>query len=212
MDSVATSERDLREELRQLVLNRGYERRETPFPLSSGGVSHDYVDLRRAVASGPDLELAGRAVADAFAARSLEFDAIGGMTMGADPVAHAVAMLTGRGWYSVRKAVKGHGLQQRIEGTVLGKGVRVVVMEDTVSTGRSLFEAYEVVRDTGADVVATCTILDRGDQIAPRFEELGVEYVAVLTYHDVGLEPIGAGASGTPSPAAGAPEAGNVAL
>jgi orotate phosphoribosyltransferase len=210
MDVTDSSERDLHEELRQLVLNRGYERRETPFPLSSGGTSLDYVDLRTAVAAGPDLELAGRAVAGVFAKRNLEFDAIGGMTMGADPVAHAVAMLTGRGWFSVRKAVKDHGRQQRIEGSRLGPGIRVVVMEDTVSTGKSLLDAYEVVRETKADVVAVCTILDRGDEMAPRFAELGVEYIAVLTYRDLDIEPIGAGAVGDAS-AAGSPEAGSAA-
>jgi orotate phosphoribosyltransferase len=207
MDATDSSERDLHEELRQLVLNRGYERREMPFPLSAGGTSHDYVDMRRAVAAGADLELAGRAVAHVFSTRDIEFDAIGGMTMGADPVAHAVAMLTGRGWFSVRKAAKGHGLQQRIEGSALGPGVRVVVMEDTVSTGKSLFDAYEVVRDTKAEVVAVCTILDRGDEIAPRFADLGVAYVAVLTYRDLGIERIGAGAAGAQASAAGSPEA-----
>jgi orotate phosphoribosyltransferase len=183
-----------------------------PFALSSGGTSRDYVDLRRAVARGTDLEVAGRAVADVIATRGLEFDAIGGMTMGADPVAHAVAMLTGRGWFSVRKAVKDHGLQQRIEGSALGPGVRVVVMEDTVSTGRSLLDAYEVVRDTKADVVAVCTILDRGDELAPRFATLGVEYVAVLTYRDLGIEPIGASTLAAHPSAAGSPEPGTAAL
>jgi orotate phosphoribosyltransferase len=211
MDATVTSEASLREQLRQLVLDRGYERRETPFGLSAGGTSRDYVDMRRAVARGADLELAGRAVAHVFAMRGLEFDAIGGMTMGADPVAHAVAMLTGRGWFSVRKAVKDHGRQQRIEGSALGPGVQVVVMEDTVSTGQSLFDAYEVVRDTEAEVVAACTILDRGDEIAPRFAKLGVEYVAVLTYRDLGIEPIGAGAVPTRASATGSPAAGHAA-
>ncbi|MGD0084418.1 MAG: orotate phosphoribosyltransferase [Acidimicrobiales bacterium] len=195
MDSNATLDRDLTEELLTLVRTRGYERRDEPFALSSGGTSRDYVDLRRAVARGADLELAGRAVAAALARRGVEFDVIGGMTMGADPVAHAVAMLTGRGWYSVRKGVKDHGRQQRIEGTTLSPGVRAVVMEDTVSTGKSLFEAIEVVRESGAEIVAACTILDRGEDIAPTFEALGVPYVAVLTYRDLGIEPIEGGSS-----------------
>jgi orotate phosphoribosyltransferase len=194
MDATVMSETDLHDELRQLVLARGYERREEPFPLSSGGMSHDYVDLRRAVARGADLRIAGLAVVSALARHGIVFDAIGGMTMGADPVAHAVALLTDGCWYSVRKAVKDHGRQQRVEGTTIGPGVRVVVIEDTVSTGKSLFDAYEVVRDTGAEVVAACTILDRGKEIAPRFAELGVPYVAVLSYRDLGIEPIGAGA------------------
>ncbi len=190
-------DRDLTQDLLDLVRARGYERRAEPFSLSSGGTSRDYVDLRRAVAQGPDLDLAGRAVAGALARRGIEFDAIGGMTMGADPVAHAVAMLTGRSWFSVRKATKDHGRQQRIEGAALGPGVRAVVMEDTVSTGRAMFEALEVVRETGADVVAACTILDRGEDIAPKVAALGVTYVAILTYVDLGIEPIGAGSSET---------------
>jgi len=192
------SDADLHDELRQLVLARGYERRAEPFVLSAGGMSRDYVDMRRAVARGADLRIAGLAVAAALASRGVVFDAIGGMTMGADPVAHAVAMLTDHAWYSVRKAVKDHGRQQRIEGTPVGPGVRVVVIEDTVSTGKSLFDAFEAVRATGADVVAACTILDRGEFIAPRFSEIGVEYVAVLTYRDLGIEPIGTGTAGLP--------------
>jgi orotate phosphoribosyltransferase len=196
MDATVISSADLHDGLRELVLARGYERRQEPFPLSSGGTSRDYVDMRRAVGRGADLRIAGLALASALDSRGIAFDAIGGMTMGADPWAHAVAMLTDRAWYSVRKAVKDHGRQQRIEGAPIGPGVRVVVIEDTVSTGRSLFDAYEVVRDSGAEVVAACTILDRGDEIAPRFAQLGVEYLAVLTYRDLGIEPIGAGGNG----------------
>ncbi|MGC9961017.1 MAG: phosphoribosyltransferase family protein [Acidimicrobiales bacterium] len=207
MDATVTSGTDFRDELRSLVLARGYERRQEPFPLSAGGVSHDYVDMRRAVARGADLRVAGLAVAAALSERGVLFDAIGGMTMGADPVAHAVALLTDRAWYSVRKAVKDHGRQQRIEGTPVGPGVRVVVVEDTVSTGKSLLDAYEVVRETGAEVVAACTMLDRGDSIAPRFAALGIEYVAVLGYRDLGIEPIVPDASspGASSPGIGTP-------
>jgi len=200
MDATVMSDADLRDQLRQLVLARGYERRSEPFALSAGGMSNDYVDMRRAVARGADLRIAALAVADALARRGVEFDAIGGMTMGADPVAHAVALLTDRAWYSVRKAVKEHGRRQRIEGMPVGPGVRVVVIDDTVSTGKSLFDAFEVVRDCGAEVVAACTLLDRGELVAPRFRSLGVEYVAVLTYRDLGIEPIGTDGNG---PAAG---------
>ncbi len=201
MDATVTSETDFQDELRQLVLARGYERRDEPFPLSAGGMSHDYVDMRRAVARGADLRIAALAVASALSSRHVVFDAIGGMTMGADPVAHAVALLSEVSWYSVRKAAKDHGRQQRIEGAPIGPGVRVVVIEDTVSTGKSLLEAYEVVRDSGAEVVAACTLLDRGEVIARRLAALGVEYVAVLTYRDLGIDPIGA----SPQPAPPSP-------
>jgi len=198
-------EADLREELRRLVLARGYERREEAFALSAGGTSHDYVDLRRAVARGADLRVAAGAVAAALANGGFEFEVIGGMTMGADPVAHAVALITDRAWYSVRKAAKEHGRQQRIEGARLGPGVRAVVFEDTVSTGKSLLEAYDVVRSTGAEVVAACTVLDRGEEMAARCADLGVAYLALLTYEDLGIEPIRPSSAAPPRPAEGVP-------
>jgi orotate phosphoribosyltransferase len=177
----------LRSELREVVRERGYERRSEPFALSSGGFSHDYVDIRRAVARGEDLELAGRTVALTLA--DIEFDAIGGMTMGADPVAHAVAMLTSKAWFSVRKATKEHGTGRRIEGAVLDETTRAVVFEDTVSTGRSLLEALDVVSSV-ATVVGICTILDRGESLKRQLEHLDVPYRAVLTYEDLGIAPI----------------------
>lgn len=182
----------LRASLLDLVRARGYERRAEPFRLSSGGSSHDYVDLRRAVARGEDLALAARAVLAALGERSVSFEAIGGMTMGADPVAHAAALLSGRSWYSVRKQSKSYGTGRRVEGAALAPGVRAVLFEDTVSTGRSALESLEVVAGTGATVVLACTLLDRGDQAAPAFAAAGVPYLALLSYKDLGIEALGA--------------------
>jgi orotate phosphoribosyltransferase len=194
----------LKQSLQALILERGYEFREQPFQLSSGGSSHDYVDMRRAVARGADLELAARALASSLAEAGLEYDAIGGMTMGADPVAHAVALLTGRAWYSVRKATKEHGTGRRIEGATVELGTRVVVMEDTVSTGKSLLEAYEVVAATGAEIVAAATLLDRGETMTAIMAACGATYLAVLSYKDLGLAPIGdGGAADQPAEIAG---------
>ena len=174
----------------ELVLNRAYTRSETPFTLSSGGTSHDYVDLRRAVSRGDDLRLAAEVVIAALGAAGIEFDAIGGMTMGADQVSHAVALLSGCGWYSVRKGEKTHGSRRRIEGIALDAGVDVVVFEDTVSTGRSLLEALEVVEASGANVLAVCTLLDRGDALSPILAARSVRYLALSSYHDLGIDPI----------------------
>ena len=190
-------------ELLVLVRTVGYTRRDEPFALSSGGTSHDYVDLRRAVARGRDLRLAATAVLDAVAATGVEFDAIGGMTMGADPVSHAAALLGDRAWFSVRKAEKSHGSRRRIEGAELGPGARVVVFEDTVTTGRSLLEALDVVVESGAQVALACTLLDRGDTGAALVAARGVEYRALFTYRDLGIAPI-ASAAGT-GPASAAP-------
>ncbi len=195
MDPTAPNSRAdaaLSDHLRDVVLERGYERRPEPFRLSSGGLSHDYVDMRRAVARGEDLAVAARAVVSALESALIDFDVIGGMTMGADPVAHAVALLTGRAWFSVRKAPKEHGTGRRTEGAALEAGVRAVVFEDTVSTGRSLLEALDVVSATPATVVALCTILDRGPALAARLAESGssLPLVRVLGAEDLGIDPI----------------------
>lgn len=188
-----------RRRLRDLVLERGYTRSAEPFLLSSGGTSHDYVDLRRTVARGEDLHLAATAVVGAIGELGIAFDAIGGMTMGADPVAHGVAMLADVAWFSVRKAEKSHGSRRKVEGFELGPGVRAVLFEDTVSTSRSLLEALDVVLATGADVVLACTMLDRGDAARPLLEGRSIPYLALLDYRDLGIEPIGV-VSGTPRP------------
>lgn len=180
----------LRSELLGLVLERGYTRSDEPFLLSSGGTSHDYVDLRRAVARGQDLRLAATAVMAALEALDARFDAIGGMTMGADPVAHAVAMLTATAWFSVRKGEKAHGSRRRIEGYEVGPGTRVVLFEDTVSTSRSLLEALDVVAATGAEIVLACTLLDRGDSAAALLAERCVPYHALLGYRDLAVAPV----------------------
>jgi len=180
-----------------LVREYGYERREEPFTLSAGGTSHDYVDLRRAVASGAHLRIAAEAIIGAIDKAGVGFDAIGGMTMGADPVAHAVALISGHSWFSVRKAEKAHGSRRRIEGGELGPGVRTIVFEDTVSTGRSLLEALDVVTDTGAEITLACTLLDRGDVAASELELRGVPYVALLSYRDLDIAPLGSAPLGS---------------
>jgi orotate phosphoribosyltransferase len=183
----------LHDRLLELVLARGYARSTEPFVLSSGGTSHDYVDLRRAVASGGDLRIAADAVVQAIERCGVRFDAIGGMTMGADPVAHAVALLTGAAWFSVRKAEKSHGSRRRIEGAEMGPGVRAVVFEDTVSTSRSMLEALDAVQATGTEVVLACTLLDRGDTAKGLLAGRSVPYHALLTYGDLGIAPLVSG-------------------
>jgi orotate phosphoribosyltransferase len=196
----------LKERLLSLVLERGYARSAEPFLLSSGGTSCDYVDLRRAVARGDDLRLAAEAVLAAVEDEGVEFDAVGGMTMGADPVAHAVALMSGTAWYSVRKAEKSHGSRRRIEGMEMGPGVRTLLFEDTVSTSRSMSEALDVVTASGAEVVLACTLLDRGDIAAALMAERSIPYRALLDYRDLGIEPIVSGSAGATTPSSDAGE------
>jgi orotate phosphoribosyltransferase len=176
-----------RRDLAALVRDYGYERRDQAFQLSSGGWSRDYVDGKHAVAAGAALRLAAQAVIDVVAE---PFDAVGGPTMGADALAHGVSVVSGAGWFSVRKEAKGHGRRAWVEGTRLAEGDRVVIVEDVVSTGASLLRAVERVVDLGASVVAATALLDRSPAVGRRFAERGIDWRPLLTWDDVGIEPL----------------------
>jgi orotate phosphoribosyltransferase len=180
----------LRTELLSVIRKRGYTRSEEPFRLSAGGLSHDYVDMRRAVARGVDLELAATAIIHVLNGAGIKFSAIGGMTMGADPVAHAVALIGKTNWFSVRKAEKDHGSKRRIEGAEIDADTPVVAFEDTISTGRSVLDAIDVLEGAGVKVLAACTLLDRGDQATREFAKRHMTYLPLFTYKDLGIEPI----------------------
>jgi orotate phosphoribosyltransferase len=176
-----------RSELATLVREFGYERREEPFQLTSGGWSHDYVDGKHAVASGAGLRQASQAVLDTVGEA---FDAVGGPTMGADALAHGVALLSGSGWFSVRKEAKGHGRGTWVEGTRLRPGDRVLAVEDVVSTGGSLLRAIERLQEFEVEVVAATALLDRSPSVGQRFKEAGIAWYPLLTWTDLGIEPI----------------------
>ena len=110
--------------------------------------------------------------------------------MGADPLAVGVAAVAGSTWFSIRKAPKQRGTNQLLEGAPIGTGSRVLLLEDVTTTGGSAQKAYEAVCDTGAEVVAVASVLDRGETARRRFEALGVPYFPVLTYHDLGIDPV----------------------
>ncbi|GGL44610.1 orotate phosphoribosyltransferase [Phycicoccus endophyticus] len=157
--------------------------------LSSGAQADYYVDLRRVTLDGVASPLVGRVMLDLVA--DLEFDAAGGLTLGADPVAtamlHARAAAGGRlDAFVVRKAGKAHGLQQRIEGPGI-EGRRVLVVEDTSTTGASPLEASRACQEAGATVVAVATIADRATGAAERFAQAGLEYRHVFGLEDLGL-------------------------
>lgn len=174
-------------DLAALVRQTGYERRTEPFQLTSGGWSRDYVDGKFAVATGAALRRASQAVMDLV---DTQFDAIGGPTMGADALAHGVAVLAGCSWFSVRKEPKGHGRGSWVEGARLTSGDRVVIVEDVVSTGASLLRAVERVQELGVEVVAATALLDRSPSVAERFAAAGIAWMPLLTWSDLGIEPI----------------------
>ena len=157
--------------------------------LSSGKEADYYVDLRRITLDGEAAPLVGRVMRDLT--KDLDFDAVGGLTLGADPVAtamlHAAAGAGGRlDAYVVRKAGKAHGLQQRIEGPSIA-GRRVLIVEDTSTTGASPLEAATAAQEAGATVVAVATIADRATGAAAKFAEAGLEYRYAFSLEDLGL-------------------------
>lgn len=175
----------------ELIKSRGYERRAEPFKLASGQLSHDYVDGKFAVDTGDRLRLVSEAVVDLAAERDMRFTAVGGLTMGADALAHGVALVSGSSWFSVRKEPKPRGREQWIEGARLGEGDRVLLVDDVVTSGGSIMKAYERVAAIGALVVGVIPMVDRGDEGARLFGDLAVPYAPLVTYRDLGIEPVG---------------------
>lgn len=186
---------DSRSSIVELVKSRGYRHSAEPFRLASGQMSHDYIDGKLAVASGVDLALVARAIVEQT---SEPFDAVGGLTMGADALAHAVAVVSGCEWFSVRKEPKGRGLNRWIEGARLTSTHRVLLVDDVVTTGGSIVKAYDHVREEGATVVAVMTLVDRGEVARAAFESKGVAYRALVTYRDLGIDPVGPLLASTP--------------
>ena len=157
--------------------------------LSSGAEADYYVDLRRITLDAQAAPLVGRVMLDLT--KGWEYDAVGGLTLGADPVAtsmlHAAAA-QGRELdaFVVRKAEKAHGLQRRIEGPEV-KGRRVLAVEDTSTTGGSVLTAVEALREAGAEVVGVAVIVDRATGAKERVEADGCEYVYAFDLDDLGL-------------------------
>lgn len=157
--------------------------------LSSGKEADYYVDLRRISLDGEAAPLVGIVMRDLT--RDLDYDAVGGLTLGADPVAtsmlHAAAAAGERlDAFVVRKQGKAHGLQQQIEGPSIA-GRRVLVVEDTTTTGVSPIAALQAAREAGAEVVAVATIADRATGADEKIEAEGVAYRFVYSLEDLGL-------------------------
>jgi orotate phosphoribosyltransferase len=157
------------------------------FVLSSGQRATWYIDLRRVLLSGQAAPLAGRVMLAATA--DLGYDAVGGLTLGADPVAAAMlhaAASQGRTLdaFVVRKTEKAHGLQRRIEGPDVA-GRRVLAVEDTSTTGASVLTAVDALQEAGAVVAGVAVLVERGarDRVLRR----GLPFRAVYDVDDLGL-------------------------
>jgi orotate phosphoribosyltransferase len=178
---------DVRAALLELVRRDAIVRGEVT--LSSGRKADWYLDLRRITLSAAAAPLVGAVMLDLTA--DLEFDAVGGLTMGADPVAAAMlhaGAAQGRllDAFVVRKEAKAHGLQRQIEGPEVA-GRRCLVVEDTSTTGGSPLAAAEAVRAAGGTVVAVATIADRDTGAAEKFAAAGYAYRYAYTLADLGV-------------------------
>jgi orotate phosphoribosyltransferase len=157
------------------------------FVLSSGQRAGTYVDLRAVLLDGRLAPLAGRVMLDLTA--DLAYQAVGGLTMGADPVAaammHAAAARAAPiDAFVVRKKEKEHGLRRRIEGPDVA-GRRVLVVEDTSTTGASPLAAVDALREAGAEVVGVAVLVDRGAR--QRVTARGLPFRAAYDLADLGV-------------------------
>jgi orotate phosphoribosyltransferase len=157
--------------------------------LASGRIADYYVDMRRVTLDGVAAPIVGRVMRDLVA--DWDFDAVGGLTLGADPVAtamlHAAAAAGERlDAFVVRKSEKAHGLQRRIEGAPVA-GRRVLAVEDTSTTGGSVLTAVQALREAGAEVVGVAVIVDRDTGAREAIEAEGLAYRFAVSAHDLGL-------------------------
>lgn len=178
------------QELTRKVTELGHRELDEPVRLASGDWSRHFIDVKRALAGGAAARLAAEAIIQT--ADGIPFDTVGGMTMGADVLAHGVAMLRPDvEWFTVRKQAKDRGTKQRIEGATLTPGRQVLLVDDVVTRGGSIVEALEVVESTGATVAVAIAVVDRGDFGRLAFEERSVPYFALMTYADLGIPKVG---------------------
>jgi orotate phosphoribosyltransferase len=199
---------DARQQLLGLLARQSFRLGE--FKLSSGGSSDYYVDCRTTTLDAEGARLTGRIFLDEIDARDWHPQAIGGLTMGADPIVISVAMLSAQGMqmrtsdrspgrpkelihgFLVRKAEKAHGTGQRIEG-FHEKGSRVVIVDDVCTTGASTVQAIEAAREYGFEVVGVMCLVEREEangRPAVEAAAAGVPFISVFTANDVRAEHI----------------------
>lgn len=171
-------------------LKRHALRTDGPFTLRSGAQAPWYLDARQTTFDGAGASAVGGAVLEVL---EPSVEAVGGMTMGADPIAVATAMVaTSRGRpmraFSIRKTDKEHGTGGRLVGPV-SAGVKVAILEDTTTTGGAAVEAAAYALEEGLEIVQAIALVDRSNGAAAgRFEELGIPYFALVRPDDLGVE------------------------
>ena len=180
-----------RSQLLQVLAEKSF--RLGQFKLSSGGTSDYYIDCRVTTLDAQGARLTGEVFWQEIQARGWRPQAIGGLTMGADPVVSAVAVVSGQvHGFLVRKAEKQHGTGQRIEG-FRGKGARVVIVDDVCTTGASTIQAIEAAREFGFEIVGAMCLVEReeaGGRANVEQAAAPAPFVALFTANDVRREHI----------------------
>lgn len=176
----AAKKQQLAELVKQLAVVHG------KVTLSSGKEADYYVDLRRATLHHEASKLIGQLLRDLTS--DLDYVSVGGLTLGADPVATAIMHAPGRDIdaFVVRKEAKKHGMQRRIEGPDVA-GKKVLVVEDTTTTGNSPLTAVAALTEAGAQVVGVATVVDRDTGADAVIAAQGLEYRYLLGLKDLGL-------------------------
>ena len=181
---------DLKENFIEIIRERSFQYSSEPkFKLTSGAVSNFYFNMKKTTQSPDGISLVGKIVFEKIKELGLHPDAIGGLTMGADPIAYAVALYS----YSVqepiqafviRKEPKQHGLQLPIEGNVKS-GDHVIVVDDVITTGGSTIKAINIAKENGLIIDAVIVLVDRCEQSGRQnIEALGYPVYDILTVYD----------------------------
>jgi orotate phosphoribosyltransferase len=178
-----------KQELLELLAQKSFRLGE--FQLSSGGTSDYYIDCRTTTLDARGAQLVGQVFLDEIREQGWEPSAIGGLTMGADPIVVAVAVTSGTlNGFLVRKAEKQHGTGQRIEG-FREKGARVVIVDDVCTTGSSTIQAIEAARNYGFEVIGAMCLVERQDAHGrPNVEKSAApaNFITIFTATDVRKE------------------------
>ena len=172
-----------RERLESLLIERSV--RLGDFTLASGAKSDYYVDARRTTMTARGQLLVGSVAFDAIRESGLSPTHVGGLTLGADPITYSIVHRSALeeepiDGFTVRKRAKDHGTGQRIEGGLPASG-RALMIEDTMTTGRSTLEAVEVVRTLGTEIVGVLTLVNRSDGAERFYAEQGLPLISIFT-------------------------------
>jgi len=176
------------------TLIKKYAYAEGTFKLSSGKTSSYYIDCRKVTLSSEGALLAARLILECV--KNKKIDAIGGPTIGADPLVSAVSVLSllenkkPLNAFLVRKSAKAHGLQRQIEGPLLKKSCRVAVVDDVATSGGSLIEAITALTDAGIKVVMAIVLVDRNEGAKENLKKLGCELHSFFNIDDFKSKPL----------------------